>query len=1026
MNKKNVEGIYLLSAPQQGMLFETIYAPKSGIHIEQVSCSLQGNLNIFAFKNSWQKIIERHSILRTGFVWKEQEQPLQVVLHQVEIPFEQQDWREYSPSVQQQRLEAYLQSDRSLGFNLSKPPLMRFALFQLSEETYQFVWTHHHILMDGWCSSLLLKEFLSFYQALSKGENVQLTPVRPYRDYLAWLKQQGSSKLEKFWRQTLQNFTQPTPLGVVKECDFSDLEVGYGEYCTELSASATTTIKSLIKANHLTFNTVIQGVWALLLSRYSHQDDIIFGITVSGRPASLLGAESIVGLFINTLPLRVKIYPQEKLSFWLESIQNLNLELRNYEHSNAGKVHEWSEVTGSLPLYESILVFENYPIDSTLLQSSGFKLNLNNYRSIGAQTKYALTILASVDSQLRLKFIYDKRRLDDGNVSKIGEHFITLLNSVIDGLETKLLTLIHKISTEEIPQIKQLKKLQEPASTNLLNPVEEVIAGIWSQILGLTNIDIHHNFFELGGHSLLATQVMSRLRLAFQLEIPLSYLFESPTIAELAKKIDMKMKSGQVVEATPILPVSRRENLPLSFAQQRLWFIDQLDPGNSSYNISVAVRLTGELNLIALEKSLNEVVRRHEALRTNFIEINGQPVQAIASSLTLAISLVDLTLYPQNQQPQISQKLAFTEANKPFALDKDPLLRVTILQLSATENVLLFTTHHIISDSWSMGVLIQEITNLYAAFCQQQPSPLSELLIQYADFAVWQRQWLQGEILETQLKYWQQQLGNNLTTLNLPTDRPRPEIQTFNGATARVIIPQDLTKAIKSLTINSGCTLFMTLLASFQCVLHYYTGQDDIVVGTDVANRNRADTESLIGFFVNQLVLRTNLKGNPSFNELLTRVRQVTLEAYAHQDLPFNKLVEVLNPKRDQNRTPLFQVKFVLQNAPTPPLELVGLKLSSIEFDRRAAMFDMLLNLTDTNQGLSIAVEYNTDLFDAVRINKLLEYFEIVLRQVSQQPEISLNALTEILAARNEQWRISQEQEYQNSIKQKLLNIRRR
>ncbi|RCJ21836.1 non-ribosomal peptide synthetase [Nostoc minutum NIES-26] len=523
--------------------------------------------------------------------------------------------------------------------------------------------------------------------------------------------------------------------------------------------------------------------------------------------------------------------------------------------------------------------------------------------------------------------------------------------------------------------------------------VEEVLAAIWSEILGLEKVGIKDNFFTLGGHSLLATQVISRVREAFQVELPLRSLFAAPTVAELAEEIAKIHREATDVKALPILPVSRERNLPLSFAQGRLWFLNQLDTFTTAYNITEAVQMTGSLNVMALHQSLNEVVQRHESLRTTFTIIEGQPSQVICPNLTLSLPIVDLRRLA-NQQQEI-QQLVKQEIEEPFDLLQGPLLRVKLLQLGETEHLLLLSMHHIISDGWSMGVMIREIAALYEAYSTGKTSPLPELSVQYADFAVWQRQWLQGEVLDRQLTYWKEQLtGSSL--LDLPTDRPRPAVQTFVGNKQAIELPKALLDELKVLSGREGVTLFMTLLAAFKVLLYRYSQQDDIIVGSPIANRNRKETEPLIGMFINTLVLRTDLGGNPSFSELLQRVREVTLGAYAHQDLPFEKLVEVVQSERDTSRNPLFQVMFVLQNVSIPALELKGLTLQSMPIDRETSMFDLTLSLEETPNGIAGFWEYNTDLFDATTIDRLAGHFQTLLESIvanSNQQIINLPLL---------------------------------
>jgi amino acid adenylation domain-containing protein len=552
---------------------------------------------------------------------------------------------------------------------------------------------------------------------------------------------------------------------------------------------------------------------------------------------------------------------------------------------------------------------------------------------------------------------------------------------------------------------------------------EEIIANIFASVLGLQKVGIHDNFFELGGHSLLATQVISRLRNVFQIELPLRQIFEYPTVAALARAVQPMKQSPQGLQTPPILPVPRDGELPLSFAQARLWFLDQLDTGSFTYNTGAAVRLIGSLNVAALEQSLNEIVRRHETLRTTFSVVGGQTVQIIAPTLKVKLPIVDLRKLPEIERDAEVQRLAIEEAQQPFNLARGPLLRGTLLHISEKEHIWLFTMHHIISDGWSIGVLIRELAVLYEAFCAGKPSPLSELPIQYADFAVWQRQWLQGEVLKNQLAYWKQQLGTNLPILKLPTDRPRESVQTSRGATHSFRIPSNLSKALQELSRQEGVTLFMTLLAGFQVLLQRYTNQDDIVVGTDVANRNRAETESLIGFFINLLVLRTDLSGNPSFRELLKRVREVALGAYAHQDLPFEQLVAALQPDRQSSHTPLFQVLFVLQNAPMPALELPGLTLSLLEVEHESTKFDLALFLTETERGLEGYWQYNADLFENITIKRMSTHFETLLKSIITQPDTRINNLEMLTDTEKEQQALKKRHHKASKLK-KLMTVK--
>ncbi|HEX5707970.1 MAG TPA: condensation domain-containing protein, partial [Pyrinomonadaceae bacterium] len=536
------------------------------------------------------------------------------------------------------------------------------------------------------------------------------------------------------------------------------------------------------------------------------------------------------------------------------------------------------------------------------------------------------------------------------------------------------------------------------------NETEEKLAAIWSKFLGFEQIGVHDDFFELGGHSLLATQIVSRVRETFNITLPIGSFFEEPTVSGLAERVTAAAEGARTsVESPPVRPVARDAHLPLSFAQQRMWFFNQLDPGSAAYNIPAALRLNGALNIAALESSLNEITARHEILRTTFRIEGERPVQVVAPELKIALSLVNLDDLPEAEREAEVGRLASEEARRPFDLETGPLMRVSLLRLKEEEHVLVLTIHHITTDGWSMGIFFRELEVLYHAFSNEEPTPLTELPIQYADFAHWQRQFMSGEVLDEQLAYWKQQLADLPAVLDLPTDRPQPAEPTFTGALKSFNISGRTYAALQELNREEGTTLFMVLLAAYQTLLSRYTGQDDIAVGSPIANRNRSELEGLIGFFVNTLVMRTKLSGNPTFRELLRRVREVALGAYAHQDLPFEQLVEALQPDRDTGRSALFQTMLVVQNAPFGSQGLSSLTFSSVQVDRTAAMFDLTLYFSETEDGISATLEYNTDLFDETTIERLVKHFEQLLESAAADPETRIDELTLLTAAERQE-----------------------
>jgi amino acid adenylation domain-containing protein len=538
-------------------------------------------------------------------------------------------------------------------------------------------------------------------------------------------------------------------------------------------------------------------------------------------------------------------------------------------------------------------------------------------------------------------------------------------------------------------------------ATQYVAPVttaEKRLAQIWAEILGLDEVGTHDNFFDLGGHSLLATRLLSRIHDDFEAELPLGDFFKTPTIAALAERIEQARHDKQSLQALPISRVSRDGNLALSFAQERLWFLEQLEPGNSAYNMFSAHRFTGQLDVQALELSFNEMIRRHESWRTVFEAEDGQPKQLVLPSLMLKVPVVDLRVMVSDAEREREVRRLFRgEAQKPFDLARGPLLRVILLRLTEDEHILLLARHHIIYDGWCRGIMARELSILYDALSRGHSPSLPGLPVQYADFAQWQRQWLQGEVLERQLAYWRKRL-DHAPTLQLPTDRPRPPVQTSRGARHYFAFSETLSSGLKSLSHRHGLTLFMTLLAAFQTLLHRYTGQNDIVIGAPIAGRNRSELEGLIGLFLNVLVLRTDLSGDPTFQELLLKVRDICVGAYAHQDLPFEKLVEELRPERNLSHHPLFQVTFSLQNTPRFPLELTGLTVDDLEVDAEIARFDLELFIEEGERGLRGYMNYNTDLFSLITIERMVNHFETLLQRIvvnSEQRLSDLPILTE-------------------------------
>src|SRR5215210_4809980 len=1495
---------------QQAMLFASLYAPGSGVYVVQLSLRLTGRLDVAAFERAFRRVVDRHDALRTGFHWEDLEKPMQVVLGDVDLKLRRESWRGLDGAGQEARLGEYLDADRESGFELSEPPLMRLALFELGAETWHLVWSLHHLVVDGWSVGLLLKELFTCYAALAAGREPALARARSYGDYIAWLQRQDAAEAEAFWRRSLAGLAAPTLIAGGDGRGAAGFRQSQRQ-SVRLSQEATTALRELARRHRLTLNTLMQGAWALLLAQTNGGGEVVFGGTVAGRPGDLPGADTIVGLFINTLPVRVAVDPEGRVLPWLAEIQERQSEARRYEHAPLFEIQTWSGLPAGAALFDNILVFESYPLDGSL---AALVPDLSMSRlTVNEQTNYPLNLVVVPGPELSLEVLCDSRRIDapaavrllerltgalrafaadpERRVGEVpllleGERHQLLLEwndtaagfpreeslpalfaavaaampeapAVVEGEEVwsygrlaeaarrqagqlaalgvgpgarvgvamersadlvvaflaileagaayvpldpgypdeRLLflledtgaavVLVHERTRERMAglwtceDVKDIKDSKDPKplkslsslggggsqlayvlytsgstgrpkgvavphravvrlvrETNYLtlapgdrlafnanpsfdsttfeiwatllsgaalvvipqevllapvelaallerekvtvlhltaalfaqvareapaalgrlscvlfggeasspaavaraldegrprrllqmygptesttfatfhrvaevpagattvpigrplantaayvldprqqpsplgsagelwlggaglawgylnrpeltaerfvpdpwslepggrlyrtgdlvrlrpdgwlefqgrldhqvkirgfriepgevesvlaghpavaecavlarrdapgaarlvayvvwhptdptdrsdstsalaawlrerlpeymlpgffvtlealpltpngkvdrralpvpelavspsdsfvapsDPVEELLAGIWGEVLGHERVGVQDDFFALGGHSLLATQVASRIRGVLGVELALRSVFEEPTVAGLARVVREGL-AGEALVAPPLVRVPRdlAHDLPLSFAQQRLWFIDQLEPGNPGYNIPSVMRLLGELSIPRLAQAFTEVVRRHEVLRTTFASREGRAVLVIHPPAALELPVLDLAALPDEEREARAGRLAVGESLRPFDLEQGPLLRTVLLRLAEREHVLVLTMHHIVSDGWSMGVLVRELQDLYRG------RTLPELPIQYADFAAWQRRWLAGEVLELQLAWWREHLEGTSGVLELPTDHPRPAVLSLRGAEHRFALDRELSRQIQELGRREGATPFMILGAALAALLSRLSGQLDLNLGAPIANRNRIETEGLIGFFVNTLVLRAQAGSAEVFLDLLAQMREASLGAYAHQDLPFEKLVDELQPERDLSRSPLVQVALAVNNAPVARTDLEGLRLVPENPPSEVAKFDLAFIFAETGEGcFAGSLQYATELYEATTAARLTRQLATFLEALSAEPEQPLSDLSPLTPEERQQ-----------------------
>ncbi len=999
---RDLEQIYPLSPMQEGMLFQSLLAPETAVYFEQNGWDLAGGpLDAAALRRAWQRLLERHAILRTAFVWKDLERPLQIVHRRCHLPFEVLDWRHLEPAEQAARLQRLEADDRGRPFELERPPLLRLRLLRLDEQRSRLLWSSHHLLLDGWSMATVFEELFAAYAALRRGASWNPPPPRPFRDYIAWHARRDPKPGRRFWRRELAGFTRPTSLTDAppprRSGSRSAPSAGRTKHLERLvlSAACSEQLRRLAQGHHLTLGTVLHGAWALLLAADSGHGEVVFGVTVSDRPETLPGADSLVGLLINTLPLRVRVGRRRQLVPWLERLQRRGAAARQHASTPLVDIHAASGVPRRLPLFESLLVLENYPVDTALegdqrrghLEISGF--------SGFSETDFPLTLDVLPGRRLTLTASYDPARFGSAAVERMLKKLRRLLAAMATHPRRRLGELLRSCDLKTAPAARPAATAEPAAGIAprpvapraAQGPVAEILAGIWRRVLDVERVAPEESFFELGGHSLLATRLLSRIHRAFGVELPLRTLFDHPTLAELAAAI----AAARYPSEPPRLPQTMRRAprdraLPLSFAQQRLWFLHQLDPDSPAYHMPVAHRLRGALDAAALAGAWRGMVRRHEILRTTFPAEDGEPRQRIAPASAPRLPVVDLTRLPRTRRDSEQAHLLDAAARQPFDLERGPLLRLLLLRRGRRRHVLFRNLHHIVSDGWSDEILERELSAFYASIRKRRPPSLPELPLQYADFAVQQRRSVAAGALEAGFAYWQQRLSGAPPELALPRDRPRASSARARGGVLERPLAPHLGAALERLGLAAATTPFMVFCAAFTALLRRLTGARDLLLGTPAANRSSRQAEALVGVFVNTLVLRVELPGDPTFEELLCRVRDEVLAAHAHRQVPFDRLVHRLAAERTSDRNPFFQVMFDVEpTAPSPTL--AGLTLAPAAIEATAPPCELALSLRHDGKHWWAAVEHDAELYDRTTVQRLLAGYLRLLEELARRPQ---------------------------------------
>lgn len=904
MTKKKIEAIYPLSPSQQGMLLETLQAPGSGLHMEQFTCAFHRPLDADAFRQAWQQIIARHAVFRTIFAWEKQEEPLQIVLQHLELPLRQQDWRSASASEQHARFATHLEAERQRGFDLSKPPLMRLDLFQLAHDRYLFAWTYHHILMDGWCWPLVLEEFFARYQAFAEGHAAGLAPTRSYQDYIVWLREQDSQEAERFWRQRLRGFTGPTPLGRADHTQTAVPGAGasYQEMVTTLSAEISTTLTALAQQYQVTLNTFIQGAWALILSRYSGHEDILFGITVSGRPPELTGIEATVGLFINTIPLRLQVPASAPFIEWLRRIHRQNLDQRPYEYYGQGQIHAWSEVPGAHSLYDSILVFQNYPFQAST-SGSELAMDIRDTAAQGAHTRYALTLLVTPHDRMRVKAVYDGQWWAAEAVSHLLQHFVSTLARFCEAdPERTLATFLDDIPDHEIPLVTPRfpqRLLNVFGHVPPRTSTEKSLAQIWSRLLGIERVGVFDDFFDLGGHSLLALQMVARAQEA-GLSLTVGQLLKHPTIARLAA--EMSVSQPIQAEQGPVTgPV------PLTPGQHYFWeVVKPLQP--HLYTTGLLLTAVERIDYAALQQAAHCLLAHHDTFRLQlaYAEQNGWQQTIAEPEAMMPCQRLDLTSVSALER-EAAIKEAVYRLQTSFDLAAGPLFKVAWLDLGneQPDHVLLMVNYQA-ADIMSWPSLL---VDFHTAYGQIVKGEAVRLPAKTTSFKTWSERLVrlaQTPEVEQELGYW-------LSAAETPVARlPVDYSDGLNTVGSSETVSMTLT-AVETQALLQACQDGMRaetlLLAALVESLASRTGRRALVV--DMVSHGReplfedVDPSRTTGWFSTLYPLLLDVTGAPSPGASLTLIQE-KIEGVPQGGLGFG-LLRYLN-KNEHIRAQLAQL----------------------------------------------------------------------------------------------------------------------
>jgi tyrocidine synthetase-3 len=989
LDRKNISDILPLTPMQQGMLFHYLKNPDSRRFVEQLRLEISGAVDVRRFEQAWHLVVQANEMLRTVFRWENVEKPVQVILNDYKPPVRFIDLTTANDGQKKQRLEELQAEDREKTFDLGEASV-RLTLVRLEEDNHVLIIANHHILYDGWSNGIILREFFKSYDDLSRGKELTRPSKTPFKEFIKWNREKDDETKDDaaFIENYFTGF--PPPAEASMRTGQKKEVIDTGNYQAALPGELKKQLEEFIKRHNITAASLFYAAWGLLLHRYHNCRDIVFHATVSGRNAGLKGIEEMVGLFIDTLPLRIRVDDGEGTAEFLARVQHTLQQWNQVSGRSLLRINEYLDQHRQAVLFDSVLVVENYPIDQTAVQNGG-ALSVKSFSSSG-MTGYDLTLLITIFDDIVFHFTYNKDLFDSSTAGTLAGDFIAVIKSIMEHSQGKVPGLVSIPGTVREALLERYDGMTLTAPRAAYAPprsqVEAKLVEIWADVhrVDRSAVGIDTDFFELGGHSLKAVVLSAEIHKTFKTKIPLAEIFQRPTIRELAELIE---RTGQKDVYTPIPPAEAREYHSLTPAQRRIYMLQQLNPDSTFYNGPLIFSLKGPIDEQRIFSSFQQLIQRHEALRGSFHQHNGEPVQIIHPNIERQKFFrgsrgAILQKSPPGRRRQTGKNIK--NFIKPFDLGKAPLLRIEIAQLAKDEHLLMIDMHHIITDGTSRDILTREFAVLYNG------GELPPLTLRYRDYMQWRTRGLEDGDLKPHQDYWLHQLSGDLPVLDLPLDFPRPAVQDYNGQRIVTRLDSGLTRDMRQSMKQTAATPHMVLMAAYNILLGWYSGQEDILVGVPAAGRNHAGLGGTVGLFLETLVARNRPVGGKTFGQFLHDVKQTALAANEHQDYPFSELARQVAAAaaKDLSRNPLFDVMLNVLDQDQTHLEIDGVTAVPYHYDPGVAKVDITLEASIDNDGITLELEYCTVLYRRPAMERFLRHFLNALEQGIHNPDITI------------------------------------